>query len=44
MNNPVDYLQFRNAEVPAPWAKIIGLAHIALVREGHPEEREKEQT
>jgi hypothetical protein len=34
--------QFRNAGVPVPWLKIIGLAHIALVRENHPEELEKE--
>lgn len=30
--------QYRNAGVPVPWLKIIGLAHIALVRESHPEE------
>jgi len=33
-----DYLdQYRNAGVPIPWLKIIGEAHICLVRELHPE-------
>lgn len=29
--------QYRHANVPIPWLKIAGLAHIALVRENHPE-------
>jgi hypothetical protein len=30
----------KNAGVPIPWLKIIGEAHIAMVREDHPEELE----
>jgi hypothetical protein len=33
-----DYLdQFRNARVPIPYLKIVGLCHIALTRQAHPE-------
>jgi hypothetical protein len=32
------YDQYINAGVPIPWLKIIGEAHIAMVREDHPEE------
>jgi hypothetical protein len=32
------YDQYKNAGVPIPWLKIIGEAHIAMVRENHPEE------
>ena len=32
------YDQYKNAGVPIPWLKIIGEAHIAMVREDHPEE------
>ena len=36
-----DYFdQYKNAGVPIPWLKIIGEAHIAMVREDHPEELE----
>ncbi len=30
--------QYTHAGKPIPWLKIIGLCHIALVRENHPEE------
>lgn len=30
--------QYRHADTPVPWLKIMGLCHIALVRENHPEE------
>jgi hypothetical protein len=34
-----DYFdQYKNAGIPIPWLKIIGESHIAMVREGHPEE------
>ena len=34
----LDYFdQYRNAGTPIPWLKIIGLAHICLVRESHPD-------
>lgn len=36
------YDQFKNAGVPIPWLKIMGEAHIALVREQHPELLEHE--
>ena len=32
------YDQYKNAGTPIPWTKIIGEAHIAMVREDHPEE------
>ena len=32
------YDQWKNAGVPIPWLKIMGEAHISLVRENHPEE------
>lgn len=32
------YDQYKNAGIPIPWVKIIGEAHIAMVRENHPEE------
>lgn len=35
--------QFDNAGVPIPWLKILGLAHIALVRQNHPELLEEEE-
>jgi hypothetical protein len=36
-----DYFdQYKNAGVPIPWLKVIGEAHIAMVREDHPEELE----
>jgi len=35
------YDQFVMAGVPIPWLKIIGEAHIAMVREDHPEELDK---
>jgi len=36
-----DYLdQFKNAGIPIPWSKVIGEAHICMVRENHPEEME----
>lgn len=34
------YDQFINAGTPIPWLKVIGEAHIAIVRENHPEELE----
>ena len=34
-----DYLdQFRNAGTPIPWEKVIGEAHVCMVRMDHPEE------
>lgn len=36
------YDQFKNAGTPIPWTKVIGEAHIAMVREDHPEELEQE--
>lgn len=39
----VDYFdQYTNAGTPIPWVKVIGEAHIAMVRETHPEELEQE--
>lgn len=35
LQNYID--QLRNADQPLPYAKIIGLAHIALTRLNHPE-------
>jgi len=33
-----DYLdQYRNAGTPIPWLKVMGEAHICLVREEHPD-------
>ena len=34
------YDQWKNAGTPIPWMKVIGEAHIAMVRENHPEELE----
>lgn len=35
------YDQWKNAGTPIPWMKVIGEAHIAMVRENHPEELER---
>ena len=35
------YDQWKNAGTPIPWVKVIGEAHIGLVRENHPEELEQ---
>ena len=38
-----DYFdRYRFAGEPIPWLKVIGEAHIALVRENHPEELESD--
>jgi hypothetical protein len=34
-NNYFD--QYRNADVPVPWLKVVGNAMIAWIRENHPE-------
>jgi len=40
----MDYFdQFVNADQPIPWLKVMGLAHIALVREQYPEMLEEER-
>lgn len=31
------YDQWKNGKTPIPWLKIMGLAHIAMTRENHPE-------
>jgi hypothetical protein len=39
-----DYFdQWEQAQVPVPWAKIIGLAHIALVRERRERRRDDDE-
>lgn len=35
------YDQFKHAGMPIPWEKVIGEAHICMVRKDHPEELEQ---